>query len=450
MAEETDNSILKETFRIAWPSVAENVLISLTGMVDTYMVSTFGKASVAAVGVTNQPRYFIYTMFFALNTAISSLVARRLGEKRRTDANGLVVTGFVFLMTAGLALTIVCGLAAKPILVLFGAKEATLSDSIQYFQIIIYFSLFQMIAMYLCAVQRGCGNTKIAMVANVAANIVHLILNWLLIFGNWGFPAMGINGAAVSTVVGMIVAMLISTRSLMRDDTFVSIPLILKEKIRPTMTHLKELLPFTGTVLGENLMTRLGFAITGGMTARLDVNSYSAHLLGMNFMNLGFAFGDGLQSAMVALVGRGMGEKNYDLCKKYVTQGQKFGLVISLISSALVLIFGRQVYRMYFPNDAEMVSYGWIISKFIALIMPIQIAKIVYNGTLRGAGDVRFTLIGSTVGVTLVQPAVQYVLTMVLNLALTGVWFSILLSQAIQLLLFFWRYRSEKWMTQVI
>ena len=92
--ESTNN--LKETFRIAWPSVTESVLIVLAGMVDTYMVSTLGKASVAGVGVTNQPKYFAYTMFYALNTAIASMVARRLGQQRRKDANGMFLTALVF------------------------------------------------------------------------------------------------------------------------------------------------------------------------------------------------------------------------------------------------------------------------------------------------------------------------------------------------------------------
>ena len=80
--------ITKETFRMAWPSVTESVFTSLTGMIDTYMVAGLGKSAVAAIGVTNQPKYFIFTLFFAMNVAISTLVARRVGEKRQKDATG--------------------------------------------------------------------------------------------------------------------------------------------------------------------------------------------------------------------------------------------------------------------------------------------------------------------------------------------------------------------------
>ena len=92
-----------------------------------------------------------------------------------------------------------------------------------------------------------------------------------------------------------------------------------------------------------------------------------------------------------------------------------------------------------------MLGYGRIISLFFAVIMPIQVSKIIFNGTLRAAGDIRFTLLGSTFGVTIVQPALLSVCQYVFALGLTGVWLSILVSQAVQLVLFGGRFISGKW-----
>ena len=92
-----------------------------------------------------------------------------------------------------------------------------------------------------------------------------------------------------------------------------------------------------------------------------------------------------------------------------------------------------------------MLGYGDIISYFFAIIMPIQVSKIIFNGTLRAAGDIRYTLIGSTIGVTVVQPIILWICMFGLKNGLTGVWFSILVSQAIQLLLFGGRFISGEW-----
>ncbi len=443
--ESTNN--LKETFRIAWPSVTESVLIVLAGMVDTYMVSTLGKASVAGVGVTNQPKYFAYTMFYALNTAIASMVARRLGQQRRKDANGMFLTALVFVTVVSIVMGLLCVIFAQPILLLFGANPQTLPMAVPYWNIVMGFSVFNLVSMYINAAQRGCGNTRIAMTTNLTSNIVNVIMNYLLINGHCGFPALGINGAAIATVLGTVVAFFMSVRSLFKKDSFVQAQYIRAEAIRPGRESVKELVPMSGTLLSENLMTRLGFAITGALTARIGTDPYSAHIVGMTFMNLGFAFGDGLQSAMVALVGKSVGENNPAKAKSYVRSGQKFGLVISVIVAALMLVLDKQIFGLYFPNDPVMLEYGQLISRFIAVIMPIQVAKIVFNGMLRGAGDVRFTLIGSTIGVTIVQSILMYFLIIRMRTGLTGVWVSILISQAVQLALFSWRYFSGRWMT---
>ena len=131
-----ERSIRRETFEIAWPSVVESVLVALTGMVDTYMVAGLGKASVAAIGVTNQPKYFVFTTFFALNVAISSLVARRVGEKKRYEANGVFLTGFYFVVGLAIVLSILCVAAAEPFMRLCGANAETISLSVLYCRIV--------------------------------------------------------------------------------------------------------------------------------------------------------------------------------------------------------------------------------------------------------------------------------------------------------------------------
>jgi len=185
--------------------------------------------------------------------------------------------------------------------------------------------------------------------------------------------------------------------------------------------------------------------LTGAMTARIGTAPYAAHLVGMNFMNIGFAFGDGLQAAAIALVGRSIGENDYEKAKKYAWTEQKFGFIISIIISVLMLLLHKQIFNAYYPNDPEMLGYGVIISYFFAVIMPIQVSKIIFNGTLRAAGDIRYTLVGSTIGVTIVQPILLWFFLFVLKIGLSGVWLSILISQAVQWLLFGGRFISGKW-----
>lgn len=443
-------SLMSQTFNMAWPSVVESVLVTLAGMIDTYMVSGLGKASIAAVGVTNQPKFFVFSVFFSINAAIAALVARRLGEKRREDANGLFVTGLAFVILACLILTILCIIFATPFMSLAGANEETLELSVKYFRVVMAGSIFNLILIYVNAAQRGCGNTRLAMVTNIVSNVVNIFFNYLLINGHWGFPALGVIGAALATVIGTIVACIMSVVTLFKKGGYLYLPYIKEKKIKPRKQYVKELSGITGTILGENIFMRFGFMLTSSMTARIGVEPYAAHLVGMNLMNVGFAFGDGFRSAMVALVGRSLGEKKPKKARDFVKTAQQFGLVISVISAILLLLFGRQFFNLYYPDDLTMLDYGSLISKFIAIIMPIQVCKIIFNGTLQGAGDVKFTLVGSTISITVVQPLAMLLLVNYMHLSLKGVWASILISQAVQLLLFGYRFFSGKWEKKVI
>ena len=135
--------------------------------------------------------------------------------------------------------------------------------------------------------------------------------------------------------------------------------------------------------------------------------------------------------------------------KEYAKITQKVGLVISLCLSAVFAFLGKPLFGLFFKQE-HMMAMGVMICIFIAVIMPIQICKIINSGVLRGAGDVKFTLFQSVFSITLVQPLSTWLLMMYLKLGLTGVWGSILLTQFLQCVLLGGRYLSNKWTTKKI
>jgi Na+-driven multidrug efflux pump len=166
-------------------------------------------------------------------------------------------------------------------------------------------------------------------------------------------------------------------------------------------------------------------------------------------MNLGFAFGDGMQMAAVSLIGASLGAKDKEKAQKISMIAQKMGLCMSAAMVGILLLFARSLYGFYF-EESYMLDMCMIINGFIAVIMPIQVSKIIFNGILRGAGDVKYTLYASAFSVTLFQPLVSYLLVIIFGLGLTGVWISILATQTAQFLCFGLRYKSGKWAKKVI
>lgn len=437
-------NIVHTTVNMAWPAIVESFFVAFAGLVDSLMVSSLGSEAVAAVGLTTQPKFLGLALFFALNVSLSALVARRRGEQRREEANRILYTAVIFIVIAAVILSIffVCG--AGEIIRLCGSTEETHDGAVAYYQIIMGGMIFNCIQMGINSAQRGAGNTKITMRTNVTSNTINIIMNYLLIEGHFGFPALGIRGAALATVLGTVVAACMSILSLRNPDGFISIPYIINNKIGPSMRAFRNLVHVGYSVFFEQLLMRIGFMMTAVMAAHQGTDAMAAHQVGMNIMGLSFSFGDGLQSTAVALIGRSLGEKDEELAKEY---GRTCRMIGSVIAVCLVVIYftgAGPLMRLFFEED-HIVEIGVGIMRVIIFVVIFQILQVIYMGALRGAGDTLYTAVASTISVTLVRTAVSYFFGYILNMGIIGIWFGVLGDQVSRYLFASIRFRAGKW-----
>lgn len=436
--------LFRETIQTAWPAVLESFFISLAGMIDTMMVSSLGTYAVSAVGLTTQPKFITLCFFFAINVAVSALVARRRGQNDQKNANEVLVTAFVISIVLCVILTVVSIMFADPIIRFSGSAADTHEPAVTYFRIIQGGMIFNVISMVINAAQRGSGNTRIAMTTNVASSVVNIIFNYLLIGGNLGFPKWGLSGAAIATVLGTVVAAVMSIRSLFRKTSYVSIPYIIRNRINPVSHTLSSITSLGGNMLAENIAMRVGFLVTSLLAARLGTDAFAAHNVGMNFLSLAFSFGDGMQVAAVALIGRSLGEKNPEKAKRYGNTCQFVGAMISLVLAGILFFFGRELFGLFFTQE-DILEDGVMLSRFIMVIVLFQISQIIFGGCLRGAGDVKYTLVSSLISVTLIRSIVTYLLVVVWPMGLVGIWIGVLSDQLSRFILLGIRFKRGKW-----
>ena len=432
-------------FHIAWPAIIEAFFISFIGMVDSWMVSSLGASAVASVGLTTQPKFIGLSIFWALNVAISSVIARKRGEKDRYGANQILLMALIFVTIVGVFISIISIIFANPIIHFCGSQMDTHESAVLYYRIIMGGMIFNIVSTTINAAQRGAGNTKIAMRTNITSNLVNLIGNYLLINGNLGFPAMGIAGAAIATVFGTLVACIMSIHTLIPENTFISLQFIMKEKGKIGFSLDKNLYRISFSAFLEQIFMRIGFLTVSMMVAKLGTGSFAAHQVGMNIMNLSFSFGDGMQVAAVALCGRSFGEKRLDLAKEYGSICQRIGYAFSLILAVVYLLLGRWYFTMFFIEE-HIVKMGTQIMKTMIVIVLLQISQVIYKGCLRSAGDVKFTTIASIISITIIRPISSYIFCYVLNLGILGIWYGIICDQLTRFILSRWRFKSEKWL----
>ncbi len=437
-------ALYKETIRMAWPALLESFFVALAGMIDTMMVSTMGTYAVAAVGLTTQPKFITLAIFFSINVSVSALVARRRGQQDQRSANEILLTALILTLLFCAILSVITVIWASPIISLCGSNADTHESAVLYFRVIQAGMIFNVLSLCINAAQRGSGNTKIAMTTNITSSVVNIIFNYLLIGGNFGFPKWGVFGAAFATVLGTVAASIMSVRSLFNPNSYVSIPFIRREKIRSQGESLLSILKLGSNMLIENIAMRVGFVTTAVMAAKLGTDAFAAHQVGMNFLSLGFSFGDGMQVAAVALIGRSLGENDPDKARVYGRLCQRTGLGISFVLAIILFFFGRNLFSLFF-TDLAVLDMGVLISKYIIVIILFQISQIIFGGCLRGAGDMRYCLFASLISVTLIRTAVTWGLTSVFALGLHGIWIGILSDQLSRFIFLSLRFKEGSW-----
>ncbi|HJB38292.1 MAG TPA: MATE family efflux transporter [Candidatus Acutalibacter ornithocaccae] len=438
----SNREILKTTLSVAWPSVLESFFVNLAGMVDTIMVGTMGSYAIAAVGLTIQPKMLGLALFLSLNVAVSAIVARRKGEGDRESANRVVRMCLLITLAMTAAVSALFVGLAGPIVKLVGSQPDTHDAAVSYLRIIMGGQVFNTVSLVLNAAQRGAGNTRIAMMTNLISNVVNVIFNYLLIGGNFGFPELGVEGAALATVLGTVCACALSIASVLRKDSFINLRAfkgwIPEKQSRSSIGNV------WSSSLVEQVCLRIGFLLFSMTVARLGTTELAAHQIGGNMMSMSFSFGDGLSVAAITLIGQSLGRKRPDMAKIYGSVCQRLGLVCACVMGFIYFFFGKEIFLLY-SNDPVILDYGAMIMRILSVVLFMQIEQVVQFGCLRGAGDTKFTALVSFISVTFIRPGASWLLCYPVGLGLMGAWLGTALDQLVRFLLTFVRFRKGNW-----
>jgi len=444
----------KEAYRnllkIAIPAIIEMVFVSLIGSVDVVMVGRLGFEAIAAVGLATQPRYILLSVFLALNVGITAIVARRKGEGRPEAAALALRNSLVIVLGLTAVVTVVAIVFSRRIVLISGAQHDTVDMADDYFRIMAYFLPVSTITMCINAAQRGVGNTRITMIANVAANIVNVFFNYLLIFGNWGFPMLGVAGAAWASGIGLCVGLGISVFSLFRDKgagNFLRISIF--DNWRLDRNTVRSIVNIGGNSVLEQVAQRFGLFVYSVIIAGIGTAAFAAHQVGMQFLSFSFNFGSGLAAASVTLVGQMLGQKRADLAIIYGKCSQRLALFISVaLASSMILFRGPLVSLFLLRNDpANILSFGMAVNLMfiVAMFQPPQTSCVVYAGCLRGAGDNLFVAVTMIICVAIFRPLFSALAVYVFHFGIIGAWAIALVDICLRLVFLYSRFSSSKW-----
>ena len=434
-------AIRQDVLRLALPAMGEQLLSMMVGIVDTFLVGHLGAAPLAAVGLANQWVFMATTLFGAIATGSTAMIARFIGAREPQQANEVLRQSMLLGALIGVIATILGVSLALPAVVLLGAPEDVVDLSTSYLSVassVFFFSTLMFIGN---ASLRGAGDTRTPLFVMLVVNALNIVVAWVAINGPFGLPQLGVVGSALGAVVGRAVGGILVMAILLRGRSGIQLKL---GGLRPDTDLIRRILRIGLPTGLEQLLFRTGHMVFARILAELGTVAYAANQVAMNGWSLSFMPGFGFALAATTLVGQSLGAQDPDGAERRGYIAFRMGASLMGAVGLLFVLFPAQIVG-FFTSDPEVIALGTMPLRMVGLIQPLLAATMIFAGSLRGAGDTRWPMLATGGSIWLVRLPLAYLLALVLDWGLVGAWSALILDLCLRGLLNYLRFRSGRW-----
>ena len=435
------NGIKEGLRKLVVPIFIETLLIMMLGAVDTVMLSQYSDEAVAAVGVVNQLVMFAFLIFEIINMGTSVLCSQYLGAKLPQKMVQVVGVSLLLNILIGLAVSAVLYFGAPWLLHMMGLRAELMAYGVNYMEIVGAFAFFQAISLTISASLKSADKAIYPMLVVVVVNVLNIIGNYTLIFGKFGMPALGVEGAAISTAFARGVSMVILFVILFRKHIS-RFPL---KYFRPfPWIELKNLLKIGIPSAGENMSYSLSQVVLTYFINLLGNEALAARMYVVNVVMFVYLFTIAMAQGGAISIGHLVGKKRIRgayLLGKYV---MRLSVLVSVTLSCVWALMGKAMFG-WLTDNPEIIRMG-VMVLYVDIILEIGKAINIYaTNALRATGDVNYPFYVGVVMQWGVAVGCGYLFGLHWGWGLVGMWFAFLLDENIRGIIFVRRWNSMKW-----
>ncbi len=449
-----DRAFYRYLASLTAPIALQNLITFSLGLIDTLMVSRLGNDEMAAVTAANVPVFLLISIVFGVQSGVGILISQYWGKRDLTNISRVI--GVAAILGVSLALVVAVVLFAWPVAImdLLSNKHHLSLLGAPYLRLIGFSYVFNMLSSIYVSAQRSVENAGFGMKLFGMSTVLNTGLNYLLIFGKCGFPALGVEGAALATLLSRVAEFIVCLICALHSRT---IPLDLRALLRPGWEMLRRFVKYASPVLLNELLWGLGNSlltvILGHTTVSVAFLAANGVMGNLNRLFLVVCFG--LGAATAVMIGKAIGEgQSHDelmaLARTLSWVTILVGMVLAVVALALVpLLFQPVIFPLFELYDLSTHLATTLAVTGFACI-PLHAYSIsAVTGILRAGGDVLWS--------TVLDLAPQWVLALPLTALLALVldadpWFVSLAIQAesfVKCPICLWRIRSRKWIHDV-
>ena len=429
----------KKNFTLAYPVMLSQLGHMMVGVADSMMIGHLGAVPLGAASLANGIYVIILTFGIGISYAITPMVALAdgAGEIKRsvTILNHGTIINFLF----GLILTLIV-IASSPVLRFLNQPPDVVELAIPYFNIItvslIPFMIFQSFKQF----AEGLSDTRPAMIIIISANIINIILNYLLIYGKAGFPAFGLNGAGIATIISRLIMAVAIVYYIVKASAYKQYLKHLNFKIWHKRIY-REVIRI-GLPIGFQYVFEVGaFSMAVVLMGWLGEIELAAHQIAINLASVTYMMASGIAAAATIRIGNQLGQKNKINLRNAGFTSFIMGIAF-MTFAAVFFIIGRYFLPGLYINNPDVIQLAsqlLIIAAFFQVSDGIQVVGL---GALRGMADVKIPTFITLIAYWIIGLPVGYILAFEFNFGPQGIWYGLLTGLTIAALLLSLRFNS--------
>jgi putative MATE family efflux protein len=443
VAPENRSEFVRSIWALAWPVILMMSLESVVDLLDTLMVGHLGAAPVAGVGIGTQILFAVNTVLIATSTGTLAIVARHVGAGETRRAEEVTMQSILAASAIAAAVVVPVILWAPGAVRAFGVEEAVVALGSIYLRIVLVAAPFDAVLVVLAFALRGAGDTRTPLLISIITGVIKVALSYLLIFGMFGLPALGVAGAAIGTVAAFATGSLLLA-ALMASGT---LGLRLHRADLGLRTAvLRRLFVIGYPAAFENIFMQFGFFLYFYFAAKYSTSAVAAYVIGVRILGLSFLPGFGFAAAASTVVGQSLGARRPQRATRAGWETVRLALYLMTAAGVVIFALARPIAQL-FVDDVDVIEKTVTFIRVLAAAQPLMAIDFTLGGALRGSGDTRFPLLAVLIGFYVCRLGSAWIATDWLQLPLLWLWLALVPDYVARCVLKGGRFRSERWQT---
>ncbi|WP_300347837.1 MATE family efflux transporter [Clostridium sp.] len=442
-----DKKFYRLLIGIALPIAVQNLITFMVSMVDTMMVGALGETQLSAVAIANNLFFILTILIFGLAGGSNIMISQYWGKGNVKTIHKILAIMYRFCLVITGVFIFIALILPKYFIGIFTTDLEVIELGVSYLRIVSIGYLFYSITNCTIMMLRSVKTVRISMVIYTASLLVNAVLNWILIFGKFGVPVLGIKGAAIATVCARIIEFLI----------ILIFMLLYERKICLKFTHLlkfdklilNDYVRVVSPVLFNELLWSTGASMISVVVGRMGTDVVAANSINTVAHQFVTVFIFGMSNATAVIIGNTIGQGKKEKAKEYAKSIGVFAFIMGIVASLLINLIKGSIVNFYNVSEGTKVIALQIMTVTSIIIIFQSLGSNFMMGVLRGGGDAKFVLINDIIFMWLVAIPGGFFAAFLLKLPVAIVFLVIKCDEILKSLVSIVRVVSGKWVNDI-